>query len=167
MTQTMRYATAAAEIGRVLIAATDEGLCWVALGDSDEALLAALCAQYPAAQLRSADAEFANWFASALAAFEQPHAACEAPLVLAGSAFQRQVWQALRDIPAGQTTSYSRLAAKLGKPQATRAVARACAANRLAMLIPCHRVVAADGALAGYRWGLARKKAMLARERAA
>lgn len=167
MTQTIRYATAAADIGRVLIAATDKGLCWIAIGDSDDELLAALCAQYPAAELRTADAEFARWFASALAALEQPHVACNAPLALEGSAFQQQVWQALRDIPAGQTTSYSRLAAKLGKPQATRAVARACAANRLAVLVPCHRVVAADGSLAGYRWGLARKKTLLARERAA
>lgn len=167
MTQTIRYATAAADIGRVLVAATDKGLCWLALGDSDEALLACLCAHYPAATLRPADAEFAGWFAAALAALEQPHAMCEAPLALEGSAFQQQVWQALRDIPAGQTTSYGRLAAKLGKPQATRAVARACATNRLAVLVPCHRVVAADGSLAGYRWGLARKKALLARERAA
>jgi AraC family transcriptional regulator, regulatory protein of adaptative response / methylated-DNA-[protein]-cysteine methyltransferase len=167
MTQTIRYATAAADLGRVLVAATENGLCWIALGDSDEELLAALCAQHPAAELRPADAEFAGWFASALAALETPQAACEVPLALEGSAFQQQVWQALRDIPAGQTTSYSRLAAKLGKPQATRAVARACAANRLAVLVPCHRVVAADGSLAGYRWGLARKKALLARERAA
>lgn len=167
MAQTIRYATAMAEIGRVLVAATDAGLCWIALGESDEALLAALCAHYPAAQLRPADAEFAGWFAAALAALDQPHAACDAPLVLSGSAFQEQVWRALRDIPAGQTTSYGRLAAKLGKPQATRAVARACAANRLAVLVPCHRVVAADGSLAGYRWGLQRKKALLARERAA
>lgn len=167
MTQTIRYAAAAAETGRVLIAATDAGLCWLSLGDSDEALLGDLCAQYPDAQLRPADAQFADWFASALAALETPQAACDAPLALEGSAFQQQVWQALRDIPAGETTSYGRLAAKLGKPQATRAVARACAANRVAVLVPCHRVVAADGSLAGYRWGLARKKALLARERAA
>ncbi|MCZ8309993.1 MAG: methylated-DNA--[protein]-cysteine S-methyltransferase [Magnetospirillum sp.] len=167
MPQTIRYATAAADIGCVLIAATDKGLCWIAIGDSDDELLAALCAQYPAAELRTADAEFARWFGSALAALEQPHVACNAPLALEGSAFQQQVWQALRNIPAGQTTSYSRLAAKLGEPQATRAVARACAANRLAVLVPCHRVVAADGSLAGYRWGLARKKTLLARERAA
>ena len=167
MTQTIRYATAAAETGRVLVAAADEGLCWIALGDNDAALRAAFCAQYPAAKLRAVDGEFERWFAAALATFESPHKACKAPLVLAGSAFQERVWQALRDIPAGQTTSYGCLAAKLGKPQATRAVARACAANRLAVLIPCHRVVAADGSLAGYRWGLARKKALLARERAA
>lgn len=161
----IRFALGQCSLGAILVAASERGLCAIALGDEPEALLADLQARFPAARLIGADAQFEQWVARVVGLVEAPGLGLDLPLDLRGTAFQQRVWQALRAIPPGQTLSYTELARRLGAPRAVRAVAAACAANRLAVAIPCHRVVRLDGGLAGYRWGVARKRALLARER--
>jgi AraC family transcriptional regulator, regulatory protein of adaptative response / methylated-DNA-[protein]-cysteine methyltransferase len=165
------YTAARTPFGWMIVGATERGLCWLSLAGSKEEAQAALRAEFPAATLER-DAALAQWIDQALAsvraarsdnALLQNQAATE--LDLRGTVFQLRVWRALRQIPHGQTRSYSQLALEMGEPKATRAVARACALNRVALLVPCHRVVGAAGALTGYRWGLERKRAILEVER--
>jgi AraC family transcriptional regulator of adaptative response/methylated-DNA-[protein]-cysteine methyltransferase len=162
----IRHATGVSSLGVVLVAASARGICAILLGADGEELGADLHARFPRAELRAAEPDFAALVARVVALVDDPAGdhAVGLPLDIRGTALQCLVWQALRDIPAGTTLSYGELAARLGKPRAVRAVASACGANPLAVAVPCHRVVAANGGLAGYRWGLERKRALLARE---
>ena len=159
------YGLAQSSLGRVLIAATERGISAVYLGDDDAALEKALLAEYPAAETRRYDAALGPWLASVLKVVEGGRATADLPLDVLATAFQWRVWQALREIPLGETRSYGEVARAIGEPGAARAVARACATNRVSVVIPCHRVVASDGSPSGYRWGAMRKKALLERER--
>lgn len=156
------FAIAPSSLGRVLVAWTPRGVCLVALDDDERGLLERLRTTYPRASLLEADA--ADWVASVVEAVEG-HPTAGVPLDVRGTAFQERVWQLLRAIPRGQTRSYSEVASALGAPTACRAVAQACAANPVAVLVPCHRVVRADGSLGGYAWGAERKARLLAGER--
>ena len=162
----VRFALAECWLGNVLIAATEAGVCGIFFGDQSDALVAELRERFPRAELLDASTEpqFSAWVAIALAYVEAPAGEFPLPLDLAGTVFQQRVWRALLDIPPGSTTSYAKLAARIGKPTATRAVAGACGANPVAVAVPCHRVVRSDGKVSGYRWGVARKRALLARE---
>jgi AraC family transcriptional regulator of adaptative response/methylated-DNA-[protein]-cysteine methyltransferase len=165
--EAIRYAVDRCSLGCVLVAATERGVCAIMLGDDPRALVADLETRFPKATLAESEPDRADWVAAVVRLVDDP-ASGEGfglPLDIRGTAFQRRVWEALREIPAGQTASYSEVAARLGSPGAVRAVASACAANKLAVAIPCHRVVAADGGLAGYRWGVERKRRLLERER--
>jgi AraC family transcriptional regulator of adaptative response/methylated-DNA-[protein]-cysteine methyltransferase len=162
--EVLHHATGQSWLGRVLVAATARGICAILIGASDEVLLEDLAARFPKAALAEAGPAFAGHLRDVLALIEAPEEAHALPLDIAGTLFQQRVWRALRQIPAGTTLSYGELAARLGAPKAARAVAAACAANKLAVAVPCHRVVAGDGALAGYRWGVERKRALLERE---
>jgi len=161
---TIHYTVVRTSLGLLLVAVTERGICSVALGDDEAALVASLRAEYPAAELaRATDAD--DRLVDAVVAHVEGRArASDVPLDVKATAFQWQVWRALQRIPEGATRSYQEIARELGHPSAARAVARACASNRIAVLIPCHRVVRGDGALGGYRWGVARKAALLARE---
>jgi AraC family transcriptional regulator of adaptative response/methylated-DNA-[protein]-cysteine methyltransferase len=152
------------DLGWLLVAATNRGICWIAFGEDPLALCDELARAFPKARLRHDDGRLRQWFDTVREHVLRPERAIELPLDVQGTAFQARVWAALRRIPLGTTTSYSALADALGMPQAARAVAAACAANPVAVVVPSHRVVAADGALAGYRWGLWRKRALLGRE---
>lgn len=162
----IRYAIAPSVVGQVLVAASARGICALLLGDKAAALTGELGALFPRARLVPAGAEFATWMSRVLSFIEHPERKLDLPLDMQGSPFALSVWRALREIPAGQTVDYGEVARRLGRPGAARAVARACAANRLAVVVPCHRVVRADGGLSGYRWGAARKRALLSREAA-
>ena len=164
--ETIRFALGQCTLGAILVAESARGLCAIALGDEPEALLHQLQQQFPRAELLGGDAAFERRVARVIGFVEQPALGLNLPLDVRGSAFQQRVWQALRAVPAGTTLSYAELARAIGQPSATRAVARACAANPLAVAIPCHRVVRTDGQLSGYRWGVARKAALQERERA-
>jgi AraC family transcriptional regulator of adaptative response/methylated-DNA-[protein]-cysteine methyltransferase len=142
-------------------------VCAILLGDDPEALAHDLERRFARARLVGGDAGFEDLVARVVGLVERPGADARLPLDVRGTAFQRRVWQALREIPAGSTRSYAEIAAAIGAAGAARGVARACAANALAVAIPCHRVVRSDGAVSGYRWGVERKRALLARERAA
>lgn len=161
---TIHYAVVPVSLGLLLVAVTERGICSVSLGDDEAPLVAALRAELPAAELvRASDAR--DRLVDAVVAYvEGTSRGEELPLDVRATAFQWQVWRALQRIPEGATRSYQEIARELGQPSAARAVARACASNRVAILIPCHRVVRGDGALGGYRWGVARKAALLARE---
>lgn len=161
---TIRWALAPCWLGLALVAATDRGLCAIELGDDGEALRAALAGRFPRAELVPGDAAFGTLVAAAVVAVERPERPVDLPLDMQGTAFQRRVWQALRTLPPGTTTTYSALAEALGRPEAVRAVAGACARNRVAVAVPCHRVIGRDGGLHGYHWGLERKRALLDRE---
>ncbi|WP_238085284.1 bifunctional DNA-binding transcriptional regulator/O6-methylguanine-DNA methyltransferase Ada [Pseudescherichia vulneris] len=160
----IRYALTHSTLGRCLVAESERGICAILLADCDSLLTAELHTMFPQAQLMQDDADFSARVAEVIATIESPGRPLALPLDLRGTAFQMQVWQALQAIPAGETASYRAVASAIGKPQAIRAVASACAANRLAIVIPCHRVVRGDGILSGYRWGPARKAQLLARE---
>lgn len=164
--QQVRYTVGRCDLGRVLLAATDRGVCGLSLGDSESALEAWVREEFPSAEVERADAALNAWLRAVLhhLAGELPDPAL--PLDVRGTAFQRRVWEELRRIPAGQTRTYTQVAAAVGAPAAVRAVARACATNPVSVLTPCHRVVGADGSLRGYRWGLGRKQQLLDRERA-
>lgn len=163
--QTIRYATAGCDLGRVVLAATDRGVCAVSLADTDDDLVAFLAAEFPAATLARDDAGLRGWLEELLRhlAGDQPH--LDLPLDVRATAFQRRVWEELRRIPYGQTRTYAAVAAAVGAPAAVRAVARACATNPAAVVVPCHRVVGSDGKLTGYRWGLGRKQKLLEQEK--
>jgi AraC family transcriptional regulator of adaptative response/methylated-DNA-[protein]-cysteine methyltransferase len=166
----IRYTTAASPLGRMLVATTDVGVCAIAFGRDDAELVADLRGRFDRAQLVPAKGN-TGWLAEAVAFVasqtgEHPLAATF-PLDVRATAFQQRVWKALRQIPRGQTRSYSELARELGQPTAARAVAAACGANPVAVAVPCHRVVAQDGSLTGYRWGVERKRKLLAAEGAA
>ena len=158
------YAIADSPLDRLLVGATARGVAAVYLGDDDAALEAALHAEYPAAGISRDDSGLGRWIEPLLAHLEgrQPH--LDLPLDVRATAFQRQVWEALQAIPYGETRSYTQIAEAIHKPKAVRAVAGACAANRVSLVVPCHRVIGADGAMAGYRWGVARKKKLLEAE---
>jgi AraC family transcriptional regulator of adaptative response/methylated-DNA-[protein]-cysteine methyltransferase len=160
------YALVDTSLGRLLVAATDRGVSMVALGDDDRQLVASLQEEFPAARLDRDDARLHAWVSQVLARIEDPSARVELPLDLRATTFQRRVWEELRAIPSGETRSYSEVARALGRPRAARAVARACATNPAAIVIPCHRVVGSDGRTGGYRWGRERKRVLLAREAA-
>ncbi len=160
----IRIAITRSSLGRVLVAQSDRGIAGVLLGDDAAALRAEARRRVPAATLVEADDETHALAAAVVAAIETPALAGDLPLDLRGTSFQQTVWQALRAIPRGSTASYTEIATRIGAPTAARAVAQACAANAVAVLVPCHRVVRRDGALAGYRWGVERKRALLERE---
>lgn len=161
---TIRFAAGECSLGSILVAASARGICSIALGDNPETLLRQLHEQFPKAELVGGNREFAQWVATVVAFVERPALGLNLPLDIRGTAFQQRVWQKLREIPCGTTRSYAELAKDLGQPSAVRAVARACAANTLAVAIPCHRVVRTDGSLSGYRWGIERKGKLLKRE---
>lgn len=164
---TIGYTIVPMALGRLLVAATERGVCMVSLGDDEGRLITALRAEYPAATVTRDDAAAAPYATAILRGLAGAGTCQDLPLDIQGTAFQWRVWEALRTIPAGETRSYAAVAAAIGAPQAARAVARACAANPACLVIPCHRVTHADGTLSGYRWGAARKAALLAGERGA
>lgn len=161
----VRFAASASSLGTVLVAATAQGICAILLGDDRDSLLQDLHERFPHAILAPGDGGFSRLVARVVALVEHPGICADLPLDIRGTAFQQRVWQALRRIPAGSTASYGAIARALGVPGGARAVARACAANPVAVAIPCHRVVRADGSSSGYRWGAARKRELLRRER--
>jgi AraC family transcriptional regulator of adaptative response/methylated-DNA-[protein]-cysteine methyltransferase len=161
----IRFAAASCSLGSILVGATDWGVCWVALGDDPETLVRELQDRFPNAELIGDDKEFDGVVAQIIAFVEQPTSELKLPLHVLGTTFQHRVWNALTRILPGQKKTYAELARTLGRPSATRAVAGACAANTLAVLIPCHRIVRTDGSLSGYRWGIERKEKLLHSEK--
>ena len=162
--ESIRFAVGACSLGSILVAATGKGLCAIALGDDPDTLLRELQDRFPKAQLVGGDGDFEKLVARVVGFVEAPMLGLDLPLDVRGTAFQQRVWQALREIPAGSTASYAQVANHIGAPGSVRAVAQACAANAIAVAIPCHRVIRNDGALSGYRWGVERKRALLDRE---
>jgi AraC family transcriptional regulator of adaptative response/methylated-DNA-[protein]-cysteine methyltransferase len=162
---TVRYTTAECPLGRVLLAGTKRGVCAVFLADGDEELTSFLKAEFPAATLERDENAFGDWLPELLRSIEGERPHRDLPLDVQATAFQRRVWEELRRIPAGETRTYQQIALAIGNPTATRAVARACATNPVSVVIPCHRVVGANGKLTGYRWGVSRKKKLLDAER--
>lgn len=160
----IRFAVGDCSLGSILVAASDKGIVAILLGDDAQALVNDLEERFPQALLIGGDAAFEATMAKAVGLVEAPETALGLPLDVRGTAFQHRVWEALRAIPVGTTATYSEVAARIGLPKAVRAVAAACAANKIAVAIPCHRVVRTDGSLSGYRWGIARKQALIARE---
>lgn len=157
----VRYVTRRCSLGRILVAWTRRGVCDVQLGDTDEAIIALLRDRFPKATLERHGVP--GWVDEVVTAVDLPRE-LEIPLDIEGTAFQQRVWQELRRIPVGETRTYAEIAVAIGTPGATRAVARACATNHLAVVIPCHRVVRSDGRLSGYRWGPQRKEQLLCHE---
>jgi AraC family transcriptional regulator of adaptative response/methylated-DNA-[protein]-cysteine methyltransferase len=160
----IRFAVGECVLGSILVARSDRGVCAILLGDDPDALARDLQDQFPKATLIGGDADFERLVARVVGFVEAPNVGLDLPLDVRGTAFQQRVWQALREIPAGATASYSDVAKRIGAPRAVRAVARACASNKLAVAIPCHRVIRNDGSLSGYRWGVERKRELLKRE---
>jgi AraC family transcriptional regulator of adaptative response/methylated-DNA-[protein]-cysteine methyltransferase len=160
----IRFAIGACSLGAILVAATDKGICAILIGDEPEPLVRDLQDRFPQAELRGAEADFEATVARVVGLVEAPGIGLDLPLDVRGTAFQQRVWQALRAIPSGSTVSYAELAARIGMPSGARAIAGACAANPVAVAIPCHRVVRNDGSISGYRWGVERKAALLKRE---
>lgn len=160
----IRYTVTSCALGAVLVAATAQGLCSVALGDDAQTLVREFLERFPRATLVGDDPEFAQWVKRVVAFIEMPAEGLNLPLDIRGTAFQQRVWRALQGLAPGETTTYTDLAKGIGQPSAVRAVASACAANELAVIVPCHRVLRRDGSLSGYRWGVARKGDLLRRE---
>jgi AraC family transcriptional regulator of adaptative response/methylated-DNA-[protein]-cysteine methyltransferase len=163
----IRFAIGQCSLGAILVAQSERGICAILMDDDPEALIRDLEARFPKAALIGGDRAFEDLVAQVVGFVEAPGLGLDLPLDVRGTAFQERVWQALRDIPAGETASYADIAERIGSPNAVRAVAGACAANKIAVAIPCHRVVRNDGALSGYRWGVERKRALLEREKRA
>src|SRR5438309_3413614 len=163
----IRFAVGECSLGAILVAATDKGVCAIEFGDDPDALVRSLQDRFPNARLVGGDERFERLVAKVVGFIEAPGKGLDLPLDIRGTAFQQRVWTAIRDIPAGSTASYREIAERIGAPKAVRAVAQACASNDIAVAIPCHRVVRMDGSTSGYRWGVARKRALLAREKAA
>src|SRR5437016_3861014 len=161
------YTIAKSPLGKVLVAATERGVSAVYLGDAENTMIAGLREEYPRAEISPATDSFQRWVREIVQRIEGKQPRLELPLDLQATAFQRRVWQELQRIPRGRTRTYSQVARSLGQPKAVRAVARACATNPVSIVVPCHRVIREDGALAGYRWGLSRKEQLLTQERAA
>jgi AraC family transcriptional regulator of adaptative response/methylated-DNA-[protein]-cysteine methyltransferase len=162
--KSIRLAVVGCRLGWVAVAATERGVCLIEFGNSPDALRAGATARFPKAAVDGGDPEFRRWVEQVVEQIEAPGHVADLPLDIQGTAFQRKVWEALRAIPAGTTATYKEIAQRIGRPAAVRAVARACAANPLAVAIPCHRVVRSDGDLGGYRWGVGRKAELLRRE---
>jgi AraC family transcriptional regulator, regulatory protein of adaptative response / methylated-DNA-[protein]-cysteine methyltransferase len=160
----VRTAVADCPFGRLLVGATERGVCFIGFGEPEEAMLADLRRRFPNARIEADDAGLAATLRQVVGFLEEPQAALDLPLDLRGTAFQKRVWDALSRIPTGETRSYAEVARMIGAPRAVRAVARSCATNPVALAVPCHRVVGSDGKLTGYRWGVARKKALLEKE---
>jgi AraC family transcriptional regulator, regulatory protein of adaptative response / methylated-DNA-[protein]-cysteine methyltransferase len=160
----LRFAVGQWSLGAILVARSQVGICAILLGDDPDALTRDVQDRFPQARLLGGDAPFEAWVARVVGFVEAPAIGLDLPLDIRGTAFQQRVWQALQAIPPGQTASYAEIARRIGAPAATRAVAQACGANALAVAIPCHRVVRRDGGLSGYRWGVERKRALLAHE---
>ena len=158
------FTTGECSLGSILIAATKAGVCGILLGDDPDELARELRARYPDTTIERADGALEQLAALAIDLIERPGTGPDLLLDVRGTLFQRRVWQAIREIPAGATSTYTEIARRLGAPGAVRAVAQACAANPVAVAIPCHRVVRRDGGLSGYRWGAGRKRALLQRE---
>lgn len=163
----IRFAVGASSLGAILVAASSRGVCAILMGDDPQTLVNDLQDRFRAAKLVGGDAAFEQWVAAVVGFVEAPRLGLALPLDIRGTVFQQRVWQALRAIAPGETASYAEIAQRIGSPQAVRAVAGACAANPLAVAIPCHRVVRSDGGLSGYRWGIERKRELLNRERSA
>ena len=160
----IRFAIGECSLGSILVARSERGVCAILLGDDPDALARDLQDKFPRATLIGGDAGFEELVAKVVGFVEAPRVGLDLPLDVRGTAFQRRVWQALREVPAGSTVSYTELAGRIGSPKSVRAVAHACAMNPLAVAIPCHRVVRNDGGLSGYRWGVERKRSLLQRE---
>lgn len=160
----IRFAIGESSLGAILVAMSRRGVCAILIGDDADALCRDLQDRFPRAQLQGGDGVFAQVVAQVVGFVEAPASGLDLPLDIQGTAFQQRVWQALQKIPLGETASYTDIAQRIGAPSAARAVAGACAANHLAVAIPCHRVVRSDGALSGYRWGVERKRQLLATE---
>lgn len=163
----VRFDLGECSLGRVLVAASDVGLCAIFLGESEDALILDLKRRFGGVRLQEAKARLNPMLDQVIRFLENPESGLEVALDLRGTAFQKRVWEELRRIPSGETASYAEIARRIGQPKAARAVARACAENPLAVVVPCHRVVKRDGDLAGYRWGIERKWGLLQRERGA
>ena len=160
----IRFAVGECSLGAVLVAASERGVCAILFGEDPAALAEDVQNAFPKARLKGGDRAFEKWVAKVVGFVDAPRLGLDLPLDVRGTVFQRRVWKALQQIPIGSTASYSEVAKKIGSPQSARAVAQACAANRLAVAIPCHRVVRTGGGLSGYRWGVDRKRALLERE---
>ena len=160
----IKYSIGECTLGLILVAASGKGVCAIELGDNPDALRRDLQKLFPRAKLIAGDKNFERLVAKVIAFVENPKAGLDLPLDIRGTAFQHRVWAALQRIPVGRTVSYAEIAEKIGAPGSARAVARACASNRIAVAIPCHRVVRSDGSLSGYRGGISRKRSLLARE---
>lgn len=160
----IRFAVGQCSLGAILVAQTQRGICAILLGDDPDLLVRDLQDQFPKAELIGCDGEFEKLVAEVVGFIEAPSVGLRLPLDVQGTAFQERVWRALREIPPGTTVSYAEIAERIGSPKAVRAVAHACANNHIAVAIPCHRVVRRDGELAGYRWGVDRKRELLRRE---
>jgi AraC family transcriptional regulator of adaptative response/methylated-DNA-[protein]-cysteine methyltransferase len=160
----IQFAVGECSLGAILVAESERGVCAILLGDEPAELTSDLERRFPRAELVGGDHDFEQLVARVVALVERPWEPATLPLDIRGTAFQQRVWQVLTAIPAGSTTTYTELARSIGAPRAVRAVARACAANPLAVAIPCHRVLRLDGALSGYRWGVERKRRLLERE---
>jgi AraC family transcriptional regulator of adaptative response/methylated-DNA-[protein]-cysteine methyltransferase len=160
----IRYAIAPCSLGLVLAATTESGICAIFLGDNEKTLAGELAARFPRAKISAGGEGSKKLLADVVANIDMPAKAAKLPLDIRGTAFQHLVWTALRDIPTGETVTYAEIARRIGKPRAVRAVGAACGANPVAIVVPCHRVVGHDGKLTGYRWGVERKRKLLARE---
>jgi AraC family transcriptional regulator of adaptative response/methylated-DNA-[protein]-cysteine methyltransferase len=163
--ETLRYACGSCSLGKVLVAMSGKGVCAILLGEDESALEHDVRDRFPKAGFTGRDRELEKTLARVIALLDEPARPFDVPLDIRGTAFQHRVWLALRKVPVGSTLSYAELARRIGKPEAVRAVAGACAANPIAVAVPCHRVVRADGDLSNYRWGIERKRALLAREK--
>jgi AraC family transcriptional regulator, regulatory protein of adaptative response / methylated-DNA-[protein]-cysteine methyltransferase len=160
----MRFAVGECSLGSILVASSGKGIAAILLGDDPEALIHNLQDRFPKATLIGGDRAYEDIMAKVIGLVEAPETGLDLPLDVRGTAFQHRVWQALREIPAGKTATYSEIASRIGMPKAVRAVAAACAANKIAVAIPCHRVVRNDGSLSGYRWGVERKRQLIEKE---
>jgi AraC family transcriptional regulator, regulatory protein of adaptative response / methylated-DNA-[protein]-cysteine methyltransferase len=160
----INFAVGQCSLGAILVACSDKGVCAITLGDDPEELLRGLQDRFPNANLIGADSRFEQLIARVVGFVEAPQIGLDLPLDLRGTAFQQRVWQVLRKIPPGQTATYADIARRIAEPKAVRAVAKACAANNIAVAIPCHRVIRTDGSLSGYRWGVERKRDLLDKE---
>jgi len=160
------YTIAPSSLGKVLVAGTERGISAVYLGDQERLLVSALQKEYPCAEISRAATSNTDWLKEILSRVEGHPPNVDLPLDVQATVFQRRVWQELQKIPLGATRTYTQVAKALGKPNSVRAVARACATNPTSIVVPCHRVIRTDGALAGYRWGLQRKEKLLEREAA-
>lgn len=163
----IEFSSLTIEFAVILLARNTRGVCSILLGDTDSQLCTDLQQRYPQAQLSRNDSALAPWLQQVTDFLAAPMTPIEFPVDIQGTDFQKSVWAMLQDIPVGETRSYSEVAQQLGRPKAVRAVANACAANPLALIIPCHRILRADGGISGYRWGVERKRAVLAKEKKA
>lgn len=162
--ETIRFAIGQSSLGAILVAATEKGICAIFLGEDPEQLARDLQDAFPKAEITGGDKDFDAMVGQVVGFVEQPARGLDLPLDIRGTAFQRQVWEALQSVPPGMTASYTEIARRIGQPKSVRAVATACAANKIAVAIPCHRIVRTDGSLSGYRWGIERKGELLQRE---